>query len=73
MSILYIDGLKGQRANSPGQRPGYRHTGKLALKGQKHYSSNYAFALTGRIYLCPFTQGDALGYKLIAPSGRTLC
>ena len=29
------NGLKGQRANSPGQRPGYRDAVKFALKGQK--------------------------------------
>ena len=29
------DGLKGQQANSPVQRPGYRGFAAIALKGQK--------------------------------------
>ena len=29
-------GLKGQKAHSPGQRPGYREQAAHALKGQKH-------------------------------------
>ena len=29
--------LKGQRAHSPGHRPGYDEALKCALKGQKHY------------------------------------
>ena len=31
-----------------------------------------AFALSGRIYGDQPTQGDALGYALVAPSGRAL-
>ena len=30
-----IGGLKGQQANSPGQRPGYGEQTMFALKGQK--------------------------------------
>ena len=29
------NGLKGQQANSPGQRPGYKKVGKDGLKGQQ--------------------------------------
>ena len=52
---------KGQKAPSPGHRPGYKDEGKLALrstygrllptgrkKGQKLYLVHNAFALTGR-------------------------
>ena len=45
---------KGQRAHSPGHRPGYDEAMKCALKdlkGQKHYRTSVyrdAFALSGR-------------------------
>ena len=43
---------KGQRAHSPGQRPGLVDRRKCALKGQKHWVRNpmysNAFALSGR-------------------------
>ena len=42
---------KGQRAHSPGHRPGYDEAMKCALKGQKHYRASVyrdAFALSGR-------------------------
>ena len=45
---MVTNGLKGQQALSPGHRPGYKDEGKLALKGQKPYFANDAFALTGR-------------------------
>ena len=55
-------GLKGQQALSPGHRPGCLCMSEdSALKGQKHYSKEKAFALSGRFYLLRLTQGDALG------------
>ena len=68
--IYLKDGLKGLQAHSPGHRPGYLQMPTFALKGQK---------LTTLVGLLPFqgvaaahrlTQGVALGYGLIAPSGR---
>ena len=55
-------------ALSPGQRPGllralaYRPERAKALKLQAIYK---AFALTGRLSDCHYTQGDALGYELL--------
>jgi hypothetical protein len=48
LTVMVTNGLKGQQALSPGHRPGYKDEGKLALKGQKPYFANDAFALTGR-------------------------
>jgi hypothetical protein len=70
MKTMRRNGLKGQQALSPGHRPGYMGTGKLALKGQKPYLVVDAFALTGRCLRTASTQGAALGWKLNAPSGR---
>ncbi len=64
-----IDGLKGQQAHSPGQYPGYKKRIAVALKGQKHYSAFLLLPFQG-VGHHPATQGDALGYMLIAPSGR---
>ena len=64
MKVLYRNGLKGQKAPSPGQRPGYKGTGKFALKGQKPYLVHDAFALAGRWLRITFTQGVALGWEL---------
>ena len=61
MKTLRRNGLKGQQALSPGQRPGYKDVGKFALKGQKPYLANDAFALSGRWLRTTFTQGAALG------------
>jgi len=60
-------GLKGQRANSPGQRPGYRDNPEnIAPQGQKQLTPHFAFALTGRNkYASSFTQGVALGWWLL--------
>ena len=66
------NGLKGQQALSPGQRPGYKEMGKSALKGQKPFLVHYAFALSGRWMHTTFTQGAALGWELSGLSGR-LC
>ena len=63
------NGLKGQQAGSPGQRPGCKDVGILALKGQKPYLVHYAFALSGRGLRIAVTQGDALGYLLTGLSG----
>ena len=66
---------KGQRAHSPGQRPGYDEVMKCALKGQKRLYKRLhanAFAPSGRTSSLHHTQGDALGYVLVAPSGRAL-
>ena len=61
---------KGQDANSPGHRPGYRDMVRIALKGQKPYHVFHAFALTGRKLRTTFTQGVALGWELTGLSGR---
>ncbi len=61
MKSLCRNALKGQKALSPGQRPGYKAIGRFALKGQKPYLVHDAFALTGRWLRISFTQGDALG------------
>jgi hypothetical protein len=46
--------------------------GIFALKGQKHYIADSAFALSGRWLRTTLTQGAALGYLLVGLSGR-LC
>ena len=65
-----VNALKGQKADSPGQRPGEMKWRGNALKGQKLYQLRYAFALTGRRLHAPDTQGAALGYRLVGLSGR---
>ena len=58
--------IRPERAEtpSPGHRPGllrvkaYRPVRAKALKLQANYN---AFALTGRLVDCQYTQGDALG------------
>ncbi len=75
MEYQCTNGLKGQQAHSPRQRPGYQQMPTFALKGQKHNRDESptcsAFALSGRDCHHRPTQGAALGYGLIAPSGRT--
>ena len=72
--------LRPERAEapSPGHRPGllralaYRPVRAKALKLQAKHK---AFALTGRLADCHYTQGDALGYyghKLDALKGQKL-
>ena len=62
MKALYRNGLKGQQALSPGQRPGYNEASKLALKGQKNFLCSYAFALSERwLRMAFYPQGAALG------------
>ena len=60
------NGQKGQQPHSPGQRPGNSGDGKSALKGQKHICAGTAFALSGRWRRGHDTQGDALGYERLA-------
>ena len=60
---------KGQKAHSPGQRPGYSEQAIYALKGQKHCSPLGLLPLQARDTSL-VTQGVALGYGLIGLSGR---
>lgn len=55
-----IDGLKGQKALSPGHRPRLKRETTFALKGQKHCSQIILLPLQGVGY-ASITQGDALG------------
>ena len=49
MKIQHCNGLKGQRAISPGQRPGYQISANIALKGQKkNEGMKYSYAPSGR-------------------------
>ena len=72
MKTLRRNGLKGQKALSPGQRPGCKEGSRFALKGQKLSYGIVAFALTGRWLRTTLTQGGALGWGLSGLSGR-LC
>jgi hypothetical protein len=72
MKTLLRNGLKGQQAHSPGQRPGSKEVSIFALQGQKPICRIVAFALAGRWLRTFLTQGVALGYELIGLSGR-LC
>jgi len=64
------NGLKGQKALSPGQRPGCKGMSIFALKGQKLSCGIDAFALTGRWLRTTLTQGVALVWGLSGLSGR---
>ncbi len=65
--VLHRNGLQGRKAISPGHRPGYRDMGKLALKGQKLYLASLCFCPCRASFLRnTSTQGDALGYELMA-------
>ena len=70
MNMLLISAPKGQKANSPGHRPGYKDVIRFALKGQKPCLVFHAFALTGRRMHTTLTQGVALGWELTGLSGR---
>ena len=69
MNALYRNGLKGQQALSPGQRPGYDEAGRLALKGQKLCTRPIGESgkmgcfcpFRAHSYITPLTQGVALG------------
>ena len=55
---------EGPKAPSPGQRPGLLWTQTcrpVRAKALKYQAINKAFALTGRLADCYYTQGDALG------------
>ena len=65
--------LKGDKAISPGQRPGCCCSRVLRPeKGKSNYMNpNFnAFALSGRQPKRSYTQGVALGWMLIGLSGR---
>ena len=68
MKIQHSNGLKGQRAISPGQHPGYQIIANIALKGQKKKNDgmNNSYAPSGRIVTSISTQGVALGCDLMA-------
>ena len=66
MKIQHSNGLKGQRAISPGQRPGYQISANIALKGQKNDRMKKSYAPSGRIVTSISTQGVALGCDLMA-------
>ena len=70
MKTLRRSGLKGQKADSPGHRPGCKEMSIFALKGQKNNVADSAFALSGRWLRTTLTQGAALGYRLVGLSGR---
>ena len=66
VSEVPLDGLESHKAPSPGQRPGYMsYGGMFALKGQKRCVI-VLMPFQGEFYDCPPTQGDALGYVLMA-------
>ena len=72
MRMVVIGGPKGQRAYSPGQRPGYRdYSDNNAPQGQKQLTPIvYSFALTGRNqYVSLNPQGVALGWWLLPLRG----
>ncbi len=60
---------KGQQALSPGQRPGYKDVGKFALKGQKPYLANDAFALSGRWLRLPLPRAMPWACSLLPLRG----
>jgi hypothetical protein len=57
MKTLLRNGLKGQQAHSPGQRPGSKEVSIFALQGQKPICRIVAFALAGRWLRTFLTQG----------------
>jgi len=81
MNVPCTNALKGQRAASPGQRPGYS-VQSIRPERAKAPSCSSAFALSGRSAPPSFTQGvlalqatrgrAALGWLLVAPSGRAM-
>ena len=67
--------LKGAEALSPGQRPGLFWTQicrPVRAKALKIKAIHKAFALTGRLADCHYTQGVALGYELLPLQGVLL-
>ena len=49
MKTLCRNGLKGQKALSPGHRPGYQQMPTFALKGQKPYESDMLLPFQGEV------------------------
>ena len=72
MNILLNSAPEGQKANSPGQRPGNDGGSKYALKRQKLHRVFMLMPFRGVGYTLHFTQGDALGCELTGLSGRFL-
>ena len=68
--MKHRDGLKGQQLLAQGIALGLNGCPIPALKGQKRYSRampcDSSFALTGRVDGFYVSQGDALGYYLLA-------
>ena len=68
--LSHVSSTRPERAvaPSPGHRPGLLRTQTcrpVRAKALKKQVINNAFALTGRIVDCYYTQGDALGYGLL--------
>jgi len=62
---------KGQKAHSPGQRPGTKATRVIRPERAKALISYIMLLpLQGANPLVIIPQGDALGYEQAAPSGR---
>ena len=62
-SMWFKNGLKAQKLLAQGIALGKYGRKPVALEGQKlyYYYVFKAFALTGRLAVCHYTQGDALG------------
>ena len=65
-------GLKAQQANSPEHRSGYSDGGGSPCKGKSIKSIGYgkSFCPFRALGNDPVPHGDAMGYELVAPSGR---
>ena len=64
LSYVVQERAEGPKAPSPGQRPGCLWTQNcrpVRAKAFKYLAIYKAFALTGRLADCHYTQGDALG------------
>ena len=64
LSHVVQERAEGPKASSPGHRPGSLRTGTcrpVRAKALKYWAIYKAFALTGRLADCHYTQGDALG------------
>ena len=64
LSYVVQERAEGPKAPSPGHRPGLLWTQTcrpVRAKALKLQTKHKAFALTGRLADCHYTQGDALG------------
>ena len=64
LSYVVQERAEGPKAPSPGHRPGCLWTQNcrpVRAKAFKYLAIYKAFALTGRLADCHYTQGDALG------------